>query len=241
MADPVRRLIVAVEGQTEDNFVRRILQPHLWGFGIVVSATIVGKAKAAARGNSGNGARGGGCYADWERDIRNCLKDNPSPHFRLTTLFDLYGLPDDFPGRDRIASDRSQADRCDRLEQAMACRIDDWRFIPYLQLHEFEALVMACLTDLEGLYDAPDQLAGLARLQAEVAALQPEEINDSKETAPSKRLERLIPGYRKKKDGPDAVEKAGLNHVRSRCRRFNAWLSRLEGLGATTATEASRA
>jgi hypothetical protein len=241
MADPVRRLIVAVEGQTEDNFVRRILQPHLWGFGISVSATIVGKAKAAARGNSGKGARGGGCYADWERDIRNCLKDNPSPDFRLTTLFDLYGLPDDFPGRDRIASDHCQVDRCNRLEQAMAERIDDWRFIPYLQLHEFEALVMACLPDLESLYDAPDQLAGLAMLQAEVAALQPEEINDSKETAPSKRLERLIPGYRKKNDGPDAVEKAGLYHVRSQCPRFNAWLSPLEGLGATTAMEASRA
>lgn len=241
MADPVRRLIVAVEGQTEDNFVRRILQPHLWGFGIAVSSTIVGKAKAAAKGNSGKGARGGGCYADWERDIRNCLKDNPSPDFRLTTLFDLYGLPDDFPGRDRIASDRSQADRCNRLELAMASRIDDWRFTPYLQLHEFEALVMACLPDLEALYDAPDQLAGLIRLQDDVSSLQPEEINDSKDTAPSKRLERLIPGYSKTQHGPDVIERAGLAHVRDRCPRFNAWLRCLEGLGATTATEASRA
>lgn len=231
MADPVRRLIVAVEGQTEDNFVRRILVPHLWGFGIVVSATIVGKAKAAARGNSSKGSRGGGCYADWERDICNCLKDNPSRDFRLTTLFDLYGLPDDFPEHDRIASDRSQADRCNRLGQVMAERIDDWRFIPYLQLHEFEALVMACLPALEGLYDAQDQLAGVARLQAEVAALQPEEINDSKETAPSKRLERLIPGYRKKKDGPDAIEMAGLASVRRKCPRFSSWMSRLENFG----------
>jgi len=237
MADPVRRLIVVVEGQTEDNFVRRILPPHLWGSGVVVSATIVGKAKAAARGNSGKGARGGGCYADWERDIRNCLQDNPSPDFRLTTLFDLYGLPDDFPGRDPIASDRSQADRCDRLKQAMKERINDWRFIPYLQLHEFEALVMACLPDLEGLYDAQDQLAGLTKLQAEVAALQPEEINDSKETAPSTRLERLIPGYRKTKDGPDAIERAGLASVRSKCPRFSAWLSCLENLGQTVTAQ----
>ena len=157
-------------------------------------------------------------------------------------MFDLYGLPDDFPGRrERIASDRCQSNRCDRLQQRLEERFNDWRFIPYLQLHEFEALVMACLSDLEGLYDAPDQLAGLARLQAEVAAMQPEDINDSKETAPSKRLERLIPGYRKRKDGPDAVKTAGLKHVRSRCPRFNAWLTRLESLGATTAMEASRA
>jgi hypothetical protein len=232
MADPVGRLIVAVEGQTEDNFVRRILQPHLWDYGISVSATIVGNAKAAARGNSGKAARGGGCYTDWERDIRNCLKDNPAPDFRLTTLFDLYGLPDDFPERARTTSDCSQADRCDRLQQAMASRIDDWRFIPYLQLHEFEALVIACLPDLEALYDAPDQLAGLARLQAELASLEPEEINDSKETAPSKRLERLIPGYRKTQHGPDVIELTGLTHVRNRCPRFNAWLRQLEGLSA---------
>ncbi len=89
MADPFRRLIVAVEGQTEDNFVRRILQPHLLSYGIYASSTIVGKAKAAVRRNNGKGARGGGCYSDWERDISNCLRDNPSPNFRLTTLFDL--------------------------------------------------------------------------------------------------------------------------------------------------------
>jgi|694.fasta_scaffold94246_5 hypothetical protein len=231
MADSVRRLMVAVEGPTEDNFVRQILHPHLWSHGIAVSSTIVGKAKAAARGNSGKGSRGGGCYADWERDIHNCLKDNPSRDFRLTTLFDLYGLPGDFPGRDRIASDRSQADRCDRLQRILACQINDWRFIPYLQLHEFEALVMACLPDLEALYDAPDQLAGLARLRAEVASLKPEEINDSKVTAPSKRLERLVPGYRKQQDGPDAIELAGLPSVRLQCPRFGAWLTQLELLG----------
>jgi hypothetical protein len=228
MADPVRRLIVAVEGPTEDNFVRRILQPHLWSYGIAVSSTIVGKAKAAARGNKGKGARGGGCYSDWERDIRNCLKDNPSRDFRLTTLFDLYGLPSDFPERDRIASDRSQVDRCDRLEQTMASRIDDWRFIPYLQLHEFEALVMACLSKLEELYDDHTQLGGLAMLRSELASLCPEDINDSPVTAPSKRLLRRVPGYSKCQDGPDAIELAGLDHVRSRCPRFNNWLSRLE-------------
>lgn len=228
MAMSVKRLIVVVEGQTEDNFVRRILRPHLWGFGINAYPTIVGKAKAAARGNSGKDARGGGRYIDWEKDIANCLKGAPSSDFRLTTLFDLYGLPDDFPERDASPVDRSQAARCDRLEQALATRINDWRFIPYLQLHEFEALVMACLPNLEDLYDAPDQLAGLAKLQAEVASLQPEEINNSKETAPSKRLERLIPGYSKTQHGPGVIELAGLDHVRRRCPRFDDWLTRLE-------------
>jgi hypothetical protein len=185
MADFVTRLIIAVEGRTEDNFVRSSLRDHLWGFGLASSSTIVGKAKAAARGNSGRGVRGGGCYADWEKDIRNCLKDNPSRDFRLTTLLDLYGLPADFPMRNRIASDQSQADRCDRLQKVLEDKINDWRFIPYIQLHEFEALVMACLPFLESLYDNHEQLNGLACLQIEVASLQPEEINDSMDTAVS--------------------------------------------------------
>lgn len=68
-----------------------------------------------------------------------------------------------------------------------------------------------------------------------MSSLQPEEINDSKETAPSKRLERLIPGYSKTQHGPDVIERSGLAHVRSRCPRFNAWLGQLEGLQAKAA------
>jgi hypothetical protein len=140
-------------------------------------------------------------------------------------------LPDDFPMRNRIASDYSQSERCDRLQQVLADKINDWRFIPYIQLHEFEALVMACLPFLESLYENHEQLNGLASLQIEVASLQPEEINDSRDTSPSKRLLRYIPDYRKATDGPDAIYSAGLALVRNRCPRFDAWIKRLESLG----------
>jgi hypothetical protein len=206
MADSVTRLIFAVEGRTEDNFVRNSLRDHLWGFGLASSSTIVGKAKAAARGNSARGVRGAGRWL-------------------------LCRLGDNFPMRNRIASDHSQADRCDRLQQVLADKINDWRFIPYIQLHEFEALVMACLPFLESLYDNHEQLNGLASLQIEVASLQPEEINDSR--APSKRLLRHIPDYRKATDGPDAIHKAGLTLVRNHCPRFDAWIMRLESLSET--------
>ena len=67
----------------------------------------------------------------------------------------------------------------------------------------------------------------------EVASLQPEEINDSRDTAPSKRLLRHIPDYRKVTDGPDAIHKAGLALVRNHCPRFDAWIKRLENLSET--------
>lgn len=61
--------------------------------------------------------------------------------------------------------------------------------------------------------------------------MQPEEITDSRDTAPSKRLLRHIPDYRKVSDGPDAIYSAGLALVRNRCPRFDAWIKLLESLG----------
>jgi hypothetical protein len=137
-------------------------------------------------------------------------------------------LPDDFPGWAFQSGDQDTAARCERLEQALKNDIEDWRFSPYIQRHEFEALVLAAQDCLADLYDAEDQLSGLAKLQAEIAGMAPEEINDSPATAPSKRLEGQIPGYRKSEDGPDAIDLSGLAHVRSRCPRFDAWLAGLE-------------
>jgi len=106
-----------------------------------------------------------------------------------------------------------------------------WRLIPYIQSHEFEALVLAVSHCLADLFDADDQRSGLVMLQADIAGIPPEDINDSPLTSPSHRLIRLIPGYRKVVHGPDAIELAGLQSVRSRCPRLDHWLSRLESLG----------
>jgi len=106
-----------------------------------------------------------------------------------------------------------------------------WRLIPYIQSHEFKALVLAASHRLVDLFDADDQRAGLLTLQADISGIPPEDINDSPLTSPSHRLRRLIPGYRKAVDGPDAIELAGLQAVRSLCPRFDQWLSRLESLG----------
>lgn len=140
-------------------------------------------------------------------------------------------MPDDFPGWGFQAGDQDTAARCERLEQALANDIDNWRFCPYIQRHEFEALVLAAQACLGDLFDADDQLSGLARLRSENDGINPEEINDSPATAPSKRLLRQIPGYRKSEDGPDAIEMASLSSVRSHCPRFDAWLTGLETWG----------
>ena len=59
----------------------------------------------------------------------------------------------------------------------------------------------------------------------------PEDINDHADTAPSKRLETLIPSYQKPLVGPVVALEIGLDKIRSECPRFDAWLRSLEALG----------
>lgn len=58
----------------------------------------------------------------------------------------------------------------------------------------------------------------------------PELINESPETAPSKRIISAIPEYKGSKTsvGPLVAEKIGLGRLRQACPHFNEWLSQLE-------------
>lgn len=224
------RLVIVAEGQTEEAFVKDVLVDHLAAFGVYASATIVGKMIAQKRGRR---SRGGGHFRHWRADIARILGSDRGDDLRATSLFDLYGLPEDFPGLDRHGAEADTARRCGLLEDALATEIGDRRFIPYIQRHEFEALVLASLPALRALLDAPDDLAGLDALAAEVGATDPEDVNDGKTTAPSKRLLARVPSYGKTLHGPLATADTGLAALRARCPRFGAWVSRLEALGAS--------
>jgi hypothetical protein len=223
------RLIVVVEGQTEEAFVRSVLAPHLEAYGLNVSATIVGTPK---RRGSKALQKGGGHWPNWEKDIRRVLGGQRSAtDVRVATLFDLYGLPEGFPGLAEHGSDTDTNRRCDKLQEALGEEFDDRRFLPYIQRHEFEALVLAALPALRELVDTEEDLAGIDALEANVAGLAPEDVNDDKKTAPSKRILRHVVSYRKVLHGPLVTESAGVSLLRKTCPRFGAWLTCLESLG----------
>lgn len=221
------RVIVVVEGYSEEAFVRQVLRPHLENIGVLTSATIVGKLVAQQRGHR---ERGGGRFRHWKRDIVRILGSDRSKQMRVTTLFDLYGLPEDFPGLSTCGRDPDTLRRRASLEAALAGVFQDTRFIPYIQRHEFEALVLASLASLRELLDADDDLAGISALDSLVSTISPENVNDGKQTAPSKRLLAHIPGYNKTLHGPLAIEGAGLTVLRSQCPGFDSWLTTLESL-----------
>ena len=215
-------MYIVVEGHTEREVVNGILKPHFSPMGVYLFTVLV----KTAPGYHG----GGNLWSKWEKDIRRLLKQHKRSNVRVTTMFDLFRLPNGFPGIQEHGLITDTAERCHALERAMAEVFDDLRFIPYLQRHEIEALVLASLDYLGELFDAPDDRRGVQMLKEEIGDLPPEEVNDSPETAPSRRLERHIPGYRKALHGPLAIEAAGLQHVREKCPRFDQWVKKLERL-----------
>lgn len=223
------RLLVHVEGQTEETFVENMLRGHLAQFGYSsVSARLVGNPRLRSR-------RGG--IRQWEvvrRDILRHLKNDSGAI--ATTMVDYYALPHDWPGREEAPEKTSTSAKAECVEaslsadmaKSMGSNFDTRRFVPLIMMHEFEAL----------LFSDPDRFAqeiGRDALSTSFRAIReefdnPEDINDSPETAPSKRIERLFPGYEKPLFGILAAMGIGLDTIRGQCPHFNKWLERMESL-----------
>ncbi|MEI7842452.1 MAG: DUF4276 family protein [Gallionellaceae bacterium] len=221
------RLHIVVEGQSEEIFVKKTLTPYLAERGVFVASPVVVWTK---RLPIGGGFRGG--VSRWNQ-VRNSLM--PLTHDSnawVTTLFDFYGLPDDFPGYQDALKLRSPCDQVIALEQQFSNEIAHPRFIPFFALHEFEAW----------LFTAPKIVAEhfgnieLAKeLQKAVShAGGPELINHGKDTHPKARLQSLNTGYGETSDGPALIEKIGITKIRNACPHFSDWLSHLEALGQVT-------
>lgn len=220
-------LFVVVEGQTEEAFVKQVLTPHLAGHHVQATAIIVTTSRQA-HGKKHKG--GGGNWDFWRNDIRRLWLDR-RPEVRVTTLLDLYRLPKNFPELEKHGPVRDTARRCDELERAMADDVHERRFVPYIQRHEVESLVLAALPCLKKLLDTEADRRGLDGLEADIGDFAPEDVNEGAETAPSKRLERFIPSYQKTVHGPLVLGDAGLPALRAKCPRFSAWIQQLEALG----------
>lgn len=224
----VNILHVLCEGHTEMKFAQHVLKPYLSDWGIVVKAAIVTT-------NDKLGQQGGILnFAHIERDIRTLLsatEQESYAHHLVTTMVDLYALPTSFPG---MADDQGQAplyDRVAKLERAWAQTIDHPRFLPYLQVHEFEALLFCGIPYLAEYFPICSHLerdlnAVLSRYE------NPEHIDGGRHTAPCKRIAGLVEGQRKYKyNKPRVAEyvtsRVGIDRLRECCPHFNQWMERL--------------
>ncbi len=227
------RLLVHVEGQTEETFVNEILREYLVNRGYSsVSARIMGNARLRRR-------RGG--IRSWpsaKRDIVTHLRqDRVSVS---TTMVDFYGMPQQgdgaWPGRATaghlaIPGKAAHVERelLKSVTEDMGDNFDQRRFVPFVVIHEFEGLLFSDCSAFSQAIGRPDLAASLSEIRNSVST--PEHINDSPLTAPSKRVEQLIRGYEKQLFGNLAILAISLERIREACPHFATWLDRLDRLG----------
>lgn len=221
------RLNFIVEGQTEERFVNTVLRDHFAVQSIVAVAHCV-TTRRDRRAHHIKYRGGLTTYRHARDDIRRWVLEDKSGSARFTTMFDLYRLPNDFPGYADGARASDPYDRVTILEAALSEDIGDRRFIPYIQLHEFEALLFSDAAKLNTQFpEYPDEIHRLAATASTIGS--PELVDDGPTTAPSKRIVAAIPEYesRKASAGPIVAAKIGLPVLQSKCRHFREWLERL--------------
>lgn len=212
----MKRLIIICEGQTEIEFCKDVLFKHFINKGIIIQTPLIKKS--------------GGGIVPW-----SALKKQIELHLRekevvVTTFIDYYGIPDNYnyPSWDASKKILDKNLRMDFLENAMKDRINQNRYIPYIQLHEFEGLLFNNID----IFDQNFNPSELNTRQELVNILNtypnPELINDSTLSAPSKRLESIISGYSKIVFGSILTEEIGLSNIRQKSPRFNNWIDILE-------------
>jgi hypothetical protein len=214
----MKRVIIICEGETEREFCQNVLATHLIHRDIHIQAPLIKKTM--------------GGIVKWDilkREIETHLQE---PNVVVTTFIDYYGVyqKHSFPNWEEAERIVDKNKRMDFLENAMKMSIAEsirHRYIPYLQLHEFEGLLF---NDIQIFHEQVPkaELVGLTELQKTFEDYDnPEMINNSKETSPSHRLKRIIKGYNKPLYGHYFAEAIGINRIREKSPRFNEWITKI--------------
>jgi hypothetical protein len=225
----MRRVLALVEGFTERTVVEQTFAPYLGAKAVSLHAKVVGKP----------GHKGGiRSFESVAREILALLKQEPASY--VTTFFDFYGLPSDWPGRKAAKGSKAQA-AAQVVEAAMRHELEAkvggsaslTRFIPYVQMFEMEALLFSDPMVMAAAFERPELGPKFAQIVYERGGC--EDINDTPATAPSKRIESLFSSYRKgsgvRAHAPIIVRRIGMDRLRQACPHFHVWIQTLERIG----------
>ena len=211
------RICVICEGPTEVDFVNRCLEPYLRPSGVSVYGTVLSARSGRHRGG---------------RVTVDRLAHKISLHYgeadRVSTLVDFYGF------QDRAGRTRAQLE-ADIAAAARAITTGyDPRYVrPYVQMHEFEGLLFTNPADFAWAEDGWSEDVKSRLTAVAQAFVSPEDINDSRETAPSKRILSIfeVGAYSKTEHGPLIAEAIGIDAIRGQCPNFDAWVTQIQAWG----------
>ncbi|MBW4724472.1 DUF4276 family protein [Prevotella melaninogenica] len=213
----MKRLVIIAEGETEESFVNNILCPFFCSKGIYNSIQCF-KTKHSHGGMSK--------YSYIKKDILNIIYEKDVV---VSMMIDFYRLPSDFPGFNDLKVTQTHQEQANLLETRIKKDLEDSQnqlfdnFIPYIQLHEFEALVFASISGIDSLFERSEMdYNGLMNVIQQYP--NPEDINNHPDTAPSVRLKKLISGYNKVLHGIDIINTVGMAELLEKCPRFKTWI-----------------
>ena len=218
------RVVIIVEGQTEEAFVNDVLAEALWPYEVYLTPILLG-----VPGHKGGRPN----YARVKKDVLLHLKQDKAAY--CSTMLDFYGLGPGFPGTP-VPPGLPSIGKAVRIEEAMkadVCEVvpdlrPDLRFVPYVQLHEYEGLLFSDPRLLAEAINQPHLAENFQKVRDGFPS--PEDIDDDPITAPSKRLLQAFSSYWKVLDGTTAARRVGIEAMRRECPHFRDWLERLQAL-----------
>lgn len=214
----MKPLYVLVEGQTEEEFFKENLIPYFADREIFEVRPIKISTKVGFKGGFVK-------YDHLKRDAEIYLKQRNDTI--VSTFVDYFRIPNSLPEYDKCQAIHNVDDRINCLENAMKTDIGSERFVPYIQKHEFEALLFSSNRGFEYCFEAKK-----AKETAKIVDSypNPEEINDQPTTSPSNRLKNIRPIYDKVLEGSTIALEVGLNTIIEKCPRFRNWVETLVDL-----------
>lgn len=195
------RIGISVEGPTEERFIKIVLAPYLLSKGIYITPISMDGNVSIDR-------------------IKDELKKIANNFDYVTTFYDFYGFKSKTDHEDKGSLEK-------RIMDAVHGGVKP-KLVPYIQMYEFEGLLFSCPEAMESGLNEPGTKEWCQEVLDEFSR-NPEVINNSFETAPSKRLETHT-GYRKTTHGPNIAKETGIEKIREMCTGFDTWLSNLEAL-----------
>ena len=209
------RLAISVEGPTEEEFIKRVLAVHLRSHGVEPTPILLGRARG----------RYGGGNVSIDRLVPELVHLHRSFN-SVTSFVDFYG----FQHKGNMNVEELEEQLAQRVGKEVGQGWNPEKVIPYVQRHEFEGLLFSDVNAFGTAINAPQEAVDeLRNIRGEF--LTPEDINDNRNTSPSKRIQQVINTYDKFVHGPIIALATGLKVIRAECPRFAKWISKLESLG----------
>ncbi|MGD9678701.1 MAG: DUF4276 family protein [Vulcanibacillus sp.] len=213
----MKNVYILCEGQTEESFIREVIYPYFLNIDIYIRPIICTTKRTISQKYKGG-------VTDYNK-IKTELKILCKQHKNeiITTMFDYYGMPENTP--EIMHKDIDIYKQIEYIENKITQDINHSNCFFGLMLHEFEGLLFSSPQAFKLITD-PITANSIQAIRDSYDS--PEHINNSIETAPSKRLEKLIPNYSKIRNGTIVSKEIGIDKLVAECKHFADWIEKIK-------------